>query len=201
MNYTGPKVRISRKLGIEVTLKAGKYTQKKNYPPGQHGPSKKRSKQSDYGRQLLEKQRLRLQYNVSEAQMRNYYKKAARMTGNTGDILVQLIESRLDSVVNRSGLASSIYAARQVVNHGHIYVNGKKVDIPSYHVKPNDVVSVKEKSRKIECFQEAMRIAGIPPHYLELSKVDFSSRYAYVPPREEIPVICEVPLVVEYYSR
>jgi len=201
MNYNGPKVRISRKLGIQITLKAGKVTQKKNYPPGQHGSTKKRSKQSDFGRQLLEKQRLRLQFNISEAQMRNYYKKAAGMTGNTGDILVQLLESRLDSLVYRSGLASSIYAARQYVSHGHIYVNGRRVNIPSYHVGQNDFISVKEKSRKIDCFQEAMRGAGSPPPYLELSKVDFSTKYLYTPPREEIPVVCEVPLVVEYYSR
>ena len=201
MNYNGPKVKISRKIGVEITLKSGKYTAKKSYPPGQHGSSKRRSKQSDYGKQLLEKQRLRLQYNISETQMRNYYKKAARLTGNTGDILIQLLESRLDAVVYRSGLASSVYAARQYISHGHINVNGRRLNIASYSVQPNDSISVREKSRKIDCFQEAMRGAGSPPPFLELSKVDFSAKYLYVPPREEIPVICEVPLVVEYYSR
>ncbi len=200
MNYNGPKVKISRKLGLELTPKSRKVTSKKPYPPGQHGPSKKRSKQSDYGKQLLEKQRLRLQYNVSESQMRNYYKKAARMTGNTGDILIQLIETRLDSLVYRSGMATSMYAARQYVNHGHIQVNGSKLDVPSYQVKANDFIQVKEKSRKIECFQDAIRSAGSPP-YIELSKVEFSAKLLYLPPREEIPAICEVPLVVEYYSR
>jgi len=200
MNYNGPKVKISRKLSLELTPKSRKVTTKKPYPPGQHGPSKKRAKQSDYGKQLLEKQRLRLQYNVSESQMRNYYKKASRLTGNTGDILIQLIESRLDSVIFRSGLATSMYAARQYVSHGHIHVNGKKVDVASYQVKANDYIQVKEKSRKIESFQEAVRNAGAPP-YLDLSKVDFSVKFLYVPPREEIPAICEVPLVVEYYSR
>ena len=200
MNYNGPKVKISRKLSLELTPKSRKITSKKPYPPGQHGPSKKRSKQSDYGKQLLEKQRLRLQYNVSESQMRNYYKKAARLTGNTGDILIQLIESRLDSVIFRSGLATSMYAARQYVSHGHIHVNGRKVDVASYQVKANDYIQVKEKSRKIDCFQDSIRNAGSPP-YLELSKVDFSVRFMYVPPREEIPAICDVPLVVEYYSR
>ena len=200
MNYTGPKVRVSRKLGLELTPKARKVTAKKNYPPGQHGQTKKRGKQSDYGRQLLEKQRMRLQYNISEKQMRNYYKKAARLVGNTGDLLAQLLETRLDSIVYRSGFATTMYAARQFVGHGHVLVNGKKVNIPSYQVKNNEVVSIKEKSRKLECFQEAIRNAGAPP-FIELSKADFSAKLLYLPPREEIPVICEIPLVVEFYSR
>ena len=160
MNYTGPKVKISRKLGLELTPKSRKITAKKAYPPGQHGAMKKRAKQSDYGKQLLEKQRLRLQYNISEKQMGNYYAKAARMVGNTGELLLQLLESRLDSVVYRSGFASSIYAARQYVSHGHIAVNGRKVNISSYSLKPNDVVAVKEKSKKLDCFQESIRNAG-----------------------------------------
>ena len=200
MNYNGPKVRISRKLGVEVTPKAGKITAKKPYPPGQHGNKKRRPKQSDYGRQLLEKQRLRYQYNITEKQIRNYYKSATKITGNTGDILVQLLESRLDALVCRSGLARSIYAARQYVSHGHVFVNGKRVDIASYKVKPNDEISIKEKSRKLDCFQEAIRSAAAP-NYLDMSKADFKSKLLYVPPREEIPVICEVPLVVEFYSR
>ncbi len=200
MNYTGPKVKISRKLGLELTPKSRKVTVKKPYPPGQHGATKKRAKMSDYGRQLLEKQRLRLQFNISEKQMRNFYKKAAQMTGNTGDLLVLLMESRLDAMVYRAGFAATIYAARQYVGHGHILVNGKKVDIPSYQVKHNDVVSVKETSRKLDCFQDSIRNAGTPP-YLALSKADFTVKYLYLPPREEIPVICEIPLVVEFYSR
>lgn len=200
MNYTGPKVRLSRKLGIELTPKARKVTSVKPYPPGQHGATKRRSKQSDYGRQLLEKQRLRMQYNISERQMRNYFKKATQLVGNTGDILVQLMESRLDSVVYRSGLANTIYAAKQYVSHGHIYVNGKRLNIASYHVKSNDLITIKAKSKKLECFQDAIR-SGSPPPYLELSKAEFAVKYLYVPPREEIPVICDVPLVVEYYSR
>jgi small subunit ribosomal protein S4 len=200
MNYTGPKIKISRKLDLEITPKANKYKTRKPYPPGQHGSSKRRGKQSDYGRQLLEKQRLRLQFNVSERQMQKYYTKASKSTGNTGDILVQLLESRLDSLVFRAGLARSIYGARQYVSHGHVFVNGKKVDIPSYSVRVNEVISIKEKSRKLDCFQEAIRSAA-PHSYLELSKADFSAKYLYIPPREEIPAICDVPLVVEYYSR
>ncbi len=200
MNYTGPKVKISRKLDLETVPKASKYKQRKPYGPGQHGPSKRRSKQSDYGRQLLEKQRLRLQYNVSEKQMSNYYKKAAQLTGNTGEILVQLLETRLDALVYRSGLARTIYAARQYVSHGHIMVNDRRVNIPSYHVKVNDLISIKPKSRKLECFQDAVRGAS-PVPYLELSKADFSVKLLHLPPREEVPAICEISLVVEYYSR
>jgi small subunit ribosomal protein S4 len=200
MNYTGPKVRLSRKLGIELTQKAAKIVAKKPYPPGQHGVSKRRPKQSDYGKQLLEKQRLRLQYNVSEKQMRNYYKKASKLTGNTGDLLVQQLETRLDAVVYRSGLSRTIYMARQMVGHGHIFVNGNRLNIPSYQVRVNDLVSVKQKTRKNEVIQDSIRSAA-PPEYLEISKADFSSRLLSLPERGQVPVICEVPLVVEYYSR
>jgi small subunit ribosomal protein S4 len=200
MNYTGPKVKLSRKLDIELTIKSSKYTANKPYPPGQHGSSKRRSKQSDYGKQLLEKQRLRLQYNISEKQMRNYYAHSAGMTGNTGDILVQLLESRLDALLYRAGLTRSMYSARQYITHGHIQVNGRRVNIPSFHVQQNHTISIKEKSRKLECFQDAIRNAT-PPPYIELTKADFSFKFLYVPPREEVPVVCDVPLVVEYYSR
>lgn len=200
MNYTGPKVKISRKLGLELTPKARKYTSRRPYPPGQHGQSKRRMKQSDFGKQLLEKQRLRLQYNVSEKQMTNYYKQASQMTGNTADLLVQLLESRLDSVVYRAGFSRSIYAARQLVNHGHVLVNGKRVGIPSYNVKVNDLITLKEKMRKNEDIQDTIRSVA-PPPYVEVSKADFSAKYLYIPEREEIPAVCEVSLVVEYYSR
>lgn len=200
MNYTGPKVRISRKLGINLTPKAGKVSTRKPYPPGAHGGNKRRGKQSDYGRQLLEKQRLRLQYNLSEKQMVNFYKKAASQTGNTADILVQLIETRLDALVYRAGLAPTMYASRQFIGHGHILVNGKKVNIPSYKVRVNDVISVKEKSRKIDAIQETIRTVNAPA-YLEVSKADYSAKLAYIPHKEEVPIQCELPLVVEYYSR
>lgn len=200
MNYTGPKVRISRKLGINLTPKAGKVSTRKPYPPGAHGGNKRRGKQSDYGRQLLEKQRLRLQYNLSEKQMVNFYKKAASQTGNTADILVQLIETRLDALVYRAGLAPTMYASRQFIGHGHILVNGKKVNIPSYKVRVNDVISIKEKSRKIDAIQETIRTVNAPA-YLEVSKADYSAKLAYIPHKEEVPIQCELPLVVEYYSR
>lgn len=200
MKYNGPKVKVSRKLGINITPKANKYSTRKPYPPGQHGNSKRRSKQSDYGRQLLEKQRLRLQYNISEKQMLNYYKKATQLVGNTAELIVQLLESRLDALVYRSGLARTIHAARQYVSHGHIKVNGRRVNIPSYNVKVNDVVSIRQKSQKIECFQDAIRNSAAP-EYLDVSKADFSAKYLYIPSREEIPVQCEVSLVIEFYSR
>jgi small subunit ribosomal protein S4 len=200
MKYNGPKVKISRKLGMQLTPKAVKVMAKKAYTPGQHGPSKRRAKQSDYGKQLLEKQRLRLQYNISEKQMRKIYSKAVHITGNTGDIIMQLLERRLDAVILRSGFARTIYAARQYVGHGHVLVNGRQVRVPSYEVKPNDEVTIKEKSRKLECFQEAVRTSAAP-EYLEVSKTDFAVKYVHVPAREDIPVECEIPLVVEYYSR
>lgn len=201
MNYTGPKVKLSRKFGFSLTRKAEKYTQKKPYPPGQHGKLKRRAKLSDYGRQLFEKQKLRSQYNISEAQLRNYFEKASKMVGNTGDLLLQLMESRLDALVYRSGLAPTIYSARQLVSHGHILVDGKTVNIPSYQLKPNSVVSVKESSRKIQVIQDSIRGSAAPPPYIELTKADFSFKFLYVPPKEEIPVVCELPQVVEYYSR
>lgn len=200
MKYNGPKVKISRKLGINITPKANKYSTRKPYPPGQHGNSKRRSKQSDYGRQLLEKQRLRLQYNISEKQMLNYYKKATQLVGNTAELIVQLLESRLDAVVYRAGLARTIHAARQYVGHGHIKVNGRRVNIPSYNVKVNDLISIRQKSQKIEFFQDAIRNSAAP-EYLDVSKADFSAKYLYTPSREEIPVQCEVSLVIEFYSR
>lgn len=200
MKYTGPKIKLSRKVGFAITPKARKTMDRKPGTPGQHGNARRRPKQSDYAKQLLEKQRLRLQYNIHEKQMVNTMKKANKVKGNKVDVLVQLLESRLDALVLRAGFARSIYAARQYVRHGHIMVNGKKVDMPAYAVSANDVIEVKEKSRKLEGFQEAIR-SSAPPPYLDVSKADFSAKYLYMPPREEVPVICEVPLVIEYYSR
>lgn len=201
MNYTGPKVKLSRKLGINLTTKSQKYVEKKPYPPGQHGKMKRRAKVSDYGRQLIEKQKLRYQYNLSEKQLRNYFLNAARLVGNTGDILLQLLETRLDSLVFRAGLAPTIYSARQFVSHGHILVDGKRVNVPSYQVKPNQIISISEPMRKNIIIQDSIRNASAVPPYIELTKADFSFKFIYVPPKEEIPIICELPQVVEYYSR
>lgn len=202
MKFIGPKVKLSRKLGVAITPKAVKYMEKRPYPPGQHGPAKGgRPPKSEYGKQLLEKQRLRFQYNVSERQMRNYFRKALRSKNATGEMLVQLLESRLDAIVLRAGFARTIYASRQYVAHGHIEVNGERVDIPSYRVKPGDVVSVRQKSRQLAPILEAM--ASVPPaiSYVERDWINMQATFVRIPPREEIPVICEVDKVVEFYSK
>jgi len=202
VKFTGSKVKKSRALGIPLTPKADRYLNKRPYPPGQHGLQQqmRRRKMSPYKMQLMEKQKLRAQYNIHERQMRTYYEKASRK-GDLSNTLVQMMEARLDAVVLRAGLARSIYAARQYVNHGHVLINGKKVDIPSCQVKPDQVVSIKEKSRRMDCFQIALDTAGQCPPYIERDKKNFSAKFLYNPPRDEVPVICEIPLVIEFYSR
>ena len=173
MNMRGPKVRISRQLGIEMTPKAGKCMKRRSFPPGQHGEGKdKFGKWSEYKRHLIEKQRLRAQYNVEEKQTAEYVKRAMRQQGNPADNIIRMFETRLDAVVYRAGLARTIYSAQQLVSHGHVLINGKKVDIPSQHVKVNDVVSVKEKSRQIQPFVEAAQEMVARPilPYLERAK-------------------------------
>ncbi|MDX1645273.1 MAG: 30S ribosomal protein S4 [Thermoanaerobaculia bacterium] len=199
MKYTGPKVKLSRKLGIPLTTKAEKYRENKPYPPGQHG-LRRRRRPSNYAQQLMEKQRLRYQYNVSEKQMRNSYKRASRQKGVMGENLVRLLEMRLDSIVHRAGLAPTMYAARQFVNHGHIEVNGSRVDIPSYQLQAGDVVAVREKSRKLRMFNE-LRVTVTLPQYLSVDESGYEVTVNHMPSREEIPVVCDVQLVVEYYSR
>ena len=143
MSVANPQVKLSRKLNIALTPKASKYMERRPYPPGEHGQQKnRRRKVSDYALQLLEKQRLRLQYNLREKQMRNYVRKAIRKSGNAADNLVQALEQRLDALVYRSGFARTLPAARQFVSHGHILVNGRKVDIPSCAINPGDVVAL-----------------------------------------------------------
>ncbi len=199
MKYNGPKVKMSRKLGVALTDKAEKYRERKPYPPGQHG-MRRRRRMSNYGMQLLEKQRLRYQYNVSERQIHNSFKRASAMKGVVGENLVMLLETRLDSLVNRAGFAPTIYAARQVVGHGHIEVNGKRVDIPSYRVKPGDAISIRAKSQKLRMFNES-RVAVTLPPYLTVADNGYEATLLHSPLREEVPVICEEQLVVEFYSR
>ena len=200
MNYNGPKARRSRRLGIAITTKTQKHLERRPTPPGQHGKSKRPGKMSDFGRQLQEKQRLRAQYNITERYLRLMYAKAASSTESTPEKLVQLLETRLDAVIYRAGLARSIFAARQYVNHGHVTVNGKKVDIPSYRVELGDVVSIREKSKGMAAFKHALDTTQRVP-YLSTDDAKFSVKLSYIPKREEIPVICEVPAVVEFYSR
>jgi small subunit ribosomal protein S4 len=203
MAYTGPKVRLSRKLGIALTPKSEKVMQKKATPPGQHGGAQKARKVSVYKRQLMEKQLLRHFYNVQERQLRNYFRKASRFTGNTASAMVAMLEMRLDAVVVRGGLTRTVYAARQAVVHGHILLNGKRVTIPSCQVKVGDTVSVKESSRAMKRFIEAIESASAVPPYLELTKETMNVRLARTPLAEEIPVVknADVSLIVEYYAR
>jgi small subunit ribosomal protein S4 len=195
----GPKVRLARQLGIALTPKAARVMERRPNPPGQHGATPRR-KVSGYKKQLVEKQRLRAQYNMSERQMSNAFAEAIRQSGNTGVRLLQLLEMRLDAVVLRGGFVRTIYAARQAVTHGHLRVNGKKVDRPSFRLKPGDVVSLAEKSKEMVAFTGPLEVAR-PPAYLELDREKRSVRVREVPEREQIPIQCETSLVIEYYSR
>jgi small subunit ribosomal protein S4 len=200
MKYTGPKIKKSRRLGIALTPKSEKYLERRPHPPGQHGPSRRRGKQSDYGKQLVEKQRLQYQYNLSEKQVRKYYTAASRKQGNTADLLLQLIEVRLDALVLRAGMARTIYQARQLVSHAHFQVNGKKVNIPSYNMRIGDVITVREKSRELEIFPAAQQIASTP-EYLTVDDKKLTATLSRLPEHGEVPIQCEMPLVVEFYSR
>ena len=195
----GPKVRIARALGIALTPKAARVMERRPNPPGQHGATPRR-KVSEYKKQLLEKQRLRAQYNVSERQLRKAFEEATRQPGNTGVRLLQLLEMRLDAVVLRAGFVRTIYAARQAVAHGHMLVNGRKVDRPSRRLKPGDVVALAARSRDRVAYTALLDDAR-PPRYLDLDKEKRSVRVVEIPEREQIPVQCEASLIVEFYSR
>jgi small subunit ribosomal protein S4 len=200
VNTPRPKVRLSRRLGLPLTPKAVSYFERRPYPPGEHG--RKRRQQSDYSTRLLEKQRLRAQYDVSETQLRRAFDRARRTGGKTGEALIQELESRLDATVLRAGFARTIYQARQFVTHQHVLVNGRRVDRPSYRLRPGDWISIAERSRTKEPFQVAAAGAhAAAPAYLEVRPADLTARVERVPGREEIPVVCEEQLVVEYYSR
>jgi small subunit ribosomal protein S4 len=204
VRYTGPKVRLSRRAGVPLTRKAVRYFDQRPYPPGEHGRKTNRRTTGDYGLRLLEKQKLRWYYDVSERQLRRYWDLALRKSGASGAELVTLLESRLASVVLRAGLAPSIYAARQYINHGHIAVDGRKVDIPSYLVKPGQVITVRERSRRMQPFVAAAegvhadeRIAP----YLSVDHADLRITLTNRPEREQIAIPVDEQLVVEFYSR
>ncbi|MEO2065277.1 SSU ribosomal protein S4P [Thermovibrio guaymasensis] len=205
--YTGPKWRIARRLGVNIYVgeeksqKGKSILDRRPFPPGQHGRS--RRKISYYGRQLMEKQKVKYYYGVRERQFRRFYEMAERMRGQTGENLLKLLESRLDNVVYRLGFGKSHRHARQLVVHGHILVNGKKVDRPSYLVKPGDVIEVKEKSRDIPQIKEGMELAqrrGIPS-WLELDAENFKGIVKAEPTREEVEIPVEEHLIVELYSK
>ncbi len=199
MSYRGPKVKLSRKLGIALTDKAAVVMNKRPNPPGQHG-AKRRKAQSEFGKQLLEKQRLKFQYNISERQLRKYCDDAIKSKGNSSELLINTLESRLDAMIYRSGYCPTIFAARQFVVHGHVMVNGKKVDIPSFLVKTTDIVAVKEKSQQLPMVQVAVHKTIVPP-YIEQDKSAYTCKFMRSPERQEVPIICELQRVVEFYSR
>jgi len=202
MNNSRPKAKLSRALGIPLTPKCVKYFEKRPFPPGVHGRG--RRKASDYQVRLLEKQRLRHQYNISEAQMRMAYDDAHRADGKTGEAMVTLLERRLDAVVHRAGLARTIYQARQLVVHGHFTVDGKKVDRPGFRLKPGQVVEVRESSRRKPPFQIAAagaHLDGPTAPYLSTAVEELRTTLLRNPERKEIPVLCDEQLVVEFYAR
>lgn len=203
MNTRGAKIRLSRQLGIRLTPKAARVMERRPNPPGQHGGAKAHAKGTEYKRHLLEKQRLRAQYNIDEKQMRNYVNMAMKRPGNPVDALIELLETRLDASVNRAGLARTIYQAQQLISHGHFLVNGKRVNMRSQRLKVNDVVSVSEKSRKMAPFIEASEEMVTRPvvSYLERSRDDMSARLVHVPKPSDVPVLCDLPMVIEFYSR
>ncbi|MEZ4650182.1 MAG: 30S ribosomal protein S4 [Candidatus Eisenbacteria bacterium] len=206
--YTESVCRLCRREGIRLYLKGDRcYSDKcaierRSYPPGEHGQSR-RSKVSPYGQQLREKQKARRIYGVMERQFRNYFKKASKKQGVTGEILLQLLETRLDNLVYRLGIAPSRNAARQLVKHGHVVVNGRRADIPSYHVRPGDTISVRENSKKLDYIKDAVanRRRTEMQGWLSFDEKDMSGVLLQVPSREDIPVPVQEQLIVELYSK
>lgn len=199
--YTGPKSRIARKFG-EPIFGPDKYLERKNYPPGQHGMNKKRKKTSEYGIQLREKQKAKFIYGMLEKQFRNTFEKASRSKGVTGEVLLQLLEARLDNTVYRLGVAPTRSAARQLVSHRHITVNGNLVNIPSYQLKPGDIVGVREKSRSLETIADSLstrRYAKLP--WLEWDDTQMAGKFMSIPERTDIPENIKEQLIVELYSK
>jgi small subunit ribosomal protein S4 len=199
--YTGPRVRISRRFGIPI-FGPTKYLERRNYGPGVHGP-KSRRKHTDYGLGLIEKQKLRYYYGLMEKQFRGVYEKALRRRGVTGEQMLQILETRLDNVVFHLGLGNSRAAARQMVSHGHIQVNGRKVNIPSYSLKVNDVITVKNTSvsRQLATKNLETSTSRSVPDWMSLSKDEFKGVLMRVPTRDEINPIANEQAVVEFYSR
>ncbi|MCL5774582.1 MAG: 30S ribosomal protein S4 [Patescibacteria group bacterium] len=201
MRYTGPKAKKARRLGMAFSAKDAKVLQKRSYAPGQHGQS--RSRLSEYGLQLKEKQKAKVQYGIMERQFSNYFKKALRQPGVTGDILLRMLETRLDNFVFRSGFADSRPQARQLVSHGFFEVNGKKVDIPSYALKVGDVVAVrktKQPSKYIERAKEKLKNFKTQ-EWLEMNPGNLSSKLLAQPTPEMIANLINTQLIVEHYSR
>jgi small subunit ribosomal protein S4 len=200
--YTGPKTRISRRFGVAL-FGPSKALERKNYGPGMHGPKGSRRKQSDYAVALAEKQKLRYQYGVLERQFRRYFTIASTRRGVTGEILLQLLETRLDNVIYRLGFANSRSAARQMVSHGHVQVNGRKVDVSSFNVKAGDAITVKDKPQSRRLAAKNLELTQITPvpDWLIVEKEQFSGKVSRIPTRVEIAPIVNEQLIVELYSR
>ena len=198
--YTGPRTKVSRRARQLLDDNKAKYFDRRPYPPGEHGRG--RIRESQYLVQLREKQKLKFIYGVLEKQFRRYYKEAARQSGITGTVLLQILESRLDNVVYRSGLASTRPQARQLVNHGHFLVNGKRVDIPSYQVRKDDVVSVKERSLEILPIMIAVDTGDrTVPEWMDVNTQERTIAIRDLPSREQIDTQIQEQLVVELYSK
>jgi small subunit ribosomal protein S4 len=204
-SYHGPKARVQRRFG-EVLVPRPKYArilEKRAYPPGDHGKEKqfRSGRRSDYGLQLNEKQKLSFIYNVREKQLRRYFLAARQIKGNTGANLLSLLERRLDNLVYRAGFAATIWAARQMVNHGHILINGSRVNIPSYSVNPGEVISLVEKMRKNPHVVESMESTAYAPQFMSVDVNTASATLMRVPERGEIQIPVDEQLVVEFYTR
>ena len=198
--YTGPKTKIARKFG-EAIFGDDKSFEKKNYPPGQHGNNRRRGKKSEYAIQLMEKQKAKYTYGILERQFRNLFAEAKRREGVTGEVLLQLCESRLDNVVYRMGLSPSRRGARQLVSHRHITVNGEVVNIPSYSVKPGDVVGVREKSKSVQSIQNSLEANSSVYEWITWNSEKMEGTFVSVPERIQIPENIKEQLIVELYSK
>ena len=198
--YTGPKTKIARKFG-EAIYGEDKHFERKKYPPGQHGNNRRRGKKSQYAIQLTEKQKAKYTYGILEKQFRNLFEKASRQGGNTGEVLLQLVESRLDNVVYRFGLAPTRRAARQLVSHRHITVNGDVVNIPSYQLKPGDVVGVREKSKSLQVINDSLDQNKSSYEWLKWNPEKMEGEFVNRPERVQIPENIQEHLIVELYSK
>ncbi|MEP5253562.1 MAG: 30S ribosomal protein S4 [Winogradskyella arenosi] len=198
--YTGPKTKIARKFG-QAIFGDDKAFEKRNYPPGQHGNNRRRGKKSEYSIQLMEKQKAKYTYGILEKQFRNMFKRATSAKGITGEVLLQLCESRLDNVVYRMGISPSRSGARQLVSHRHITVNGEKVNIPSYQLKAGDVVAVREKSKSLEAIQNSLANSSEVFEWITWNTNTMEGTFVAVPARIQIPEQINEQLIVELYSK
>ena len=198
--YTGPKTKIARKFG-EPIFGDDKSFEKRNYPPGQHGNNKRRGKKSEYAVQLMEKQKAKYTYGILERQFRNLFKKATASKGITGEVLLQLCESRLDNVVYRMGLSNSRRGARQLVSHRHITVNGEIVNIPSYNLKAGDLIAVREKSKSVESITNCLQNSSQVYEWITWNDENMEGTYVSIPERIQIPENINEQYIVELYSK